>query len=93
MLDYDKVKRFFADKIANDWLGHGRFESAMFHTAEFIHEMGRKDEAREYPNKLALSDAEQATLCNLLHKYADATHQESEEVRVARILIRRIEDE
>lgn len=38
-LDYDEAKRFFAEKMAADWFGHGRFESAVFHTAQHIWEL------------------------------------------------------
>lgn len=42
-LDYDRVKAFFADKLAGDFQGHGRFESAFFHTVRMCYEQGLRD--------------------------------------------------
>ena len=43
MFDYDKAKRFFSYKLANDLEGQGRFESALYHTVRMIYEEGLKD--------------------------------------------------
>lgn len=42
-LDYSDVKRFFADKLANDPDGIGRFESAFYHTMKFVYGKGVQD--------------------------------------------------
>ena len=42
-LDYDRVKAFFADKLASDFAGRGRFESAFFHTVQMCYEQGLRD--------------------------------------------------
>lgn len=41
-LDYNVVKRFFAEKLASDFAGHGRFESAFYHTVRMVFEAGLK---------------------------------------------------
>lgn len=41
-LDYTMVKRFFAEKLASDFAGHGRFESAFYHTVRMVFEAGLK---------------------------------------------------
>lgn len=43
MLDYLKVKQVFADKLAKDADGIGRFESAFYHTMKFVYEQGVTD--------------------------------------------------
>ena len=45
-LDYDRVKHFFADKLASDFAGRGRFESAFFHTVQMVYEQGMRDGAK-----------------------------------------------
>jgi hypothetical protein len=47
-LDYDRVKAFFAEKLAGDFAGRGRFESAFFHTVRMCYEQGLRDGG---PNK------------------------------------------
>ena len=37
-LDYDMVKQYFAEKLAADFAGQGRFESAFYHTIKFVYE-------------------------------------------------------
>lgn len=43
MLDYLEVKKLFAEKLAKDADGIGRFESAFYHTMKFVYEQGVKD--------------------------------------------------
>jgi hypothetical protein len=43
VLDYSQVKKLFADKLANDADGTGRFESAFYHTMKFVYEQGVHD--------------------------------------------------
>lgn len=40
MLDYEEAKRFYATKLAEDVEGHGRMESAFFHTIRYAYEKG-----------------------------------------------------
>ena len=61
-LDYEQAKKFFNDKLTQDLVGHGRLESAMYHTAMWIYEQGCKDtdaakdaEIARLERKLALS--------------------------------------
>lgn len=42
-LDYAIVKQLFADKLAHDSEGIGRFESAFFHTMKFVYLKGVED--------------------------------------------------
>ncbi|MCU0810149.1 MAG: hypothetical protein MUE59_03785 [Thiobacillaceae bacterium] len=37
-LDYEQVKRFFAEKLASDFAGQGRVESAFYHTIKYVYE-------------------------------------------------------
>lgn len=46
MLDYTEVKKRFADKLASDGDGIGRFESAFYHTMKFVYEQGVEDGGR-----------------------------------------------
>jgi hypothetical protein len=43
MLDYSEVKKVFADKLANDSDGIGRFESAFYHTMKMVYLHGVED--------------------------------------------------
>lgn len=43
MLDYSEVKKVFADKLAHDADGIGRFESAFYHTMKFVYNQGVDD--------------------------------------------------
>lgn len=43
MLDYSEVKKFFADKLAGDADGIGRFESAFYWTMRMVYERGVSD--------------------------------------------------
>jgi len=45
MLDYEEVKEFFANKLAEDFKGRGRFESAFYHTIVFAYRRGLADGA------------------------------------------------
>ena len=46
MLDYSAVKKVFADKLASDPDGTGRFESAFYHTIKFAYLQGVEDGER-----------------------------------------------
>lgn len=46
MLDYTKVKEVFADKLAHDTQGTGRFESAFYHTMKYVYMQGVEDGER-----------------------------------------------
>jgi hypothetical protein len=37
-LDYEQVKRYFAEKLASDFAGQGRFESAFYHTIKYVYD-------------------------------------------------------
>lgn len=43
MLDYNEVKRFYADKLAQDLDGMGRVESAFYHTMKMVYGQGVED--------------------------------------------------
>jgi hypothetical protein len=45
MLDYDECKKIYAEKIASDWSGRGRMESAFFLAIRFAYEKGLQDGA------------------------------------------------
>jgi hypothetical protein len=46
MLDYEAVKEFYFEKGAADHRGHGRLESAFYHTIVMVFEQGMKAGAR-----------------------------------------------
>lgn len=43
MLDYNEVKKFYADKLAQDLDGTGRIESAFYHTMKMVYLKGVED--------------------------------------------------
>lgn len=43
MMDYEAIKRFYAEKLIEDLQGHGRMESAFFHTCGFVFRMGMQE--------------------------------------------------
>jgi hypothetical protein len=43
VLDYNEVKRFYAEKLAQEITGRGRIESAFFHTLKMVYLEGVKD--------------------------------------------------
>lgn len=43
MLDYNEVKKHYADKLAGDFQGLGRVESAEYHTHKFVYLKGVED--------------------------------------------------
>lgn len=45
MLDYLEVKKFYAEKLAKDFAGTGRIESAFYHTIRMVYEKGVEDGA------------------------------------------------
>lgn len=46
MLDYNEVKKFYADKLAQDLDGTGRIESAFYHTMKMVYLKGVEDGLR-----------------------------------------------
>jgi hypothetical protein len=46
MLDYEAVKKYYFEKGAADHRGHGRLESAFYHTIVMVFEQGMKAGAR-----------------------------------------------
>lgn len=40
MMDYEAIKRFYAEKLIEDLQGHGRMESAFFHTCGYVFDKG-----------------------------------------------------
>jgi hypothetical protein len=53
-LDYELVKKTFADKLSQDFAGQGRFESAFYHTIQFVYGWANDERDR---NDLVLQDA------------------------------------
>lgn len=49
MLNYTEVKEVFADKLAHDLRGTGRFESAFYHAIKFAYEQGLNDGLEREP--------------------------------------------
>ena len=45
-LDYELVKKTFADKLAQDFAGQGRFESAFYHTIHFVYDWANDERDR-----------------------------------------------
>lgn len=43
MLDYNEVKKFYAEKLAEDFDGTGRIESAFYHTMKMVYLKGVED--------------------------------------------------
>lgn len=43
MLDYNEVKKFYAQKLADDIAGGARVESAFFHTMKMVYLKGVED--------------------------------------------------
>ena len=43
MIDYNEVKRYYADKLASDFDGTGRVESAFYHTMKMVYLKGVED--------------------------------------------------
>jgi hypothetical protein len=77
VLDYLKVKKAFADKLASDADGIGRFESAFYHTMEYVYKQGVEDgsngaagieDGRESTEKY--TDGEIAMVVNNLRRVA-----------------------
>lgn len=62
MLLYENAKKFFADKLAADCTGHGRFESAFFHTIKKVHDDAQAEQAA----RIAGMEADIKTLCAAL---------------------------
>ncbi len=46
MLDYNEVKKFYADKLSQDLDGTGRIESAFYHTMKMVYLKGVEDGIR-----------------------------------------------
>lgn len=46
MLDYNEVKKFYANKLAQDLDGTGRIESAFYHTMKMVYLKGVEDGKR-----------------------------------------------
>lgn len=46
MLDYNEVKKHYADKLAQDLDGTGRIESAFYHTMKMVYLKGVEDGQR-----------------------------------------------
>lgn len=42
-LDYELVKKTFADKLSQDFAGQGRFESAFYHTVKFVYDSAQDE--------------------------------------------------
>jgi hypothetical protein len=62
IVDYEAVKKFFADKLAADFAGQGRFESAFYHTIKMVHDSVSAESAA----RIALLQADVRTLCAAL---------------------------
>lgn len=46
MLDYNEVKKFYAEKLQEDFNGTGRVESAFYHTMRMVYLKGVEDGAQ-----------------------------------------------
>lgn len=58
MIDYEAVKKHFADKLASDFAGQGRFESAFYHTIKMVHD----SVSAEHAERIAALEADIKTL-------------------------------
>lgn len=56
MLDYNEVKRFYADKLAKDAAGDGRVESAFYHTMRMVYLKGVEDGEKHKPEAIWIND-------------------------------------
>lgn len=62
MIDYEIVKKHFADKLAADFAGQGRFESAFYHTIKMVHDTVSAESA----DRIALMESDIKSLCAAL---------------------------
>jgi hypothetical protein len=62
VIDYDAVKKHFADKLAADCAGQGRFESAFYHTVKMVHD----SVSAECEARIKVLQADVRTLCSAL---------------------------
>ena len=69
MIDYEAVKKHFADKLAADFAGQGRFESAFYHTIKMVHDTAHEQTLAESASRIA---ALQSCYDTLLNNAADA---------------------
>lgn len=67
-LDYERAKDFFWAKLADDRHGHGRMESAFFHTAQWIFKHGCH-ERDQLLARIAAQDIEANTLRGALQAH------------------------
>lgn len=66
MFDYESVKRFYFEKGHADHAGHGRFESAFYHTIKMVHDQVREQTLAESATRIATLEADIKTLCAAL---------------------------
>lgn len=59
---YERAKKCFADKLAADFAGQGRFESAFFHTVKMVHDAVRAEAEAEHAARIAVLQADMKTL-------------------------------
>ena len=82
MIDYEAVKKHFADKLSADFAGQGRFESAFYHTIKMVHD----SVAEENAERIALLEKDIKTLCAALSTTSQGNAQllaENAELRLS----------
>jgi hypothetical protein len=64
-LDYELVKKTFADKLSQDFAGQGRFESAFYHTIQFVYGWANDERAYDFLLLRAELSAQQQRIAEL----------------------------
>jgi hypothetical protein len=64
-LDYELVKKTFADKLAQDFAGQGRIESAFYHTIKFVYSLANDERDRNDLRLRAELSAQQQRIARL----------------------------
>lgn len=82
MLNYELVKKHFADKLAADFAGHGRFESAFFHTIKMVYDAAMAEADARHAERIAVLQSDIKTLCAALKTSGEGNAELLERVRV-----------
>lgn len=86
MLDYELVKKHFADKLAADFSGQGRFESAFYHTIKMVYQAGLNDAGKHDAATLIMQRDELLEICrNVIERGIGASDIRAMEAAIAKV--------